>query len=158
MYLSMKIFVLCIICLLFVKINLSAQIWKESLLKADSLIKIVEPINVYGETRFFKEFRGTNTVIKNDSLFVEIGGKTVSYSGRDIKLLYFFKPDPYMKWFGAAGGFAGAAGTLYLIDYFYNTVGYKFGITEYAIGTSIGSVIGYMIGRGIGAEKIEIEF
>ena len=154
----MKKIVLSFFCFFCLQLTLSAQMWQESLLKADSLIKVAEPINIYGETRFLKEFRGTNPIIKNDSLFVEIGGKAVSYSGRDIKFLSFSKPDPYMKWFGAAGGFAGAAGTLYLIDYFYNTVGYKFGVVEYALATAVGSVVGYMIGRGIGAEKIEIQF
>lgn len=154
----MKNAVLCLVYLLVIQSTLFGQVWKESLVKADSLIKAIEPINIYVETRFQNEFRGTSPQIAGDSLFFSLNGITKKFHGNDLKIVYFFKPDPYNKWFGAVGGVLGAIGTLFVIDYYFNTFGYKFGITEYSIASSVGGVVGYMIGRGIGSEKIEIDF
>jgi len=154
----MKNTLLCLLYLLVIQSTLLGQVWKESLVKTDSLIKAIETINIYVETRFQNEFRGTGPQIVGDSISFSFNGINKKIHGKDLKLVYFFKPDLYNKWIGAVGGVLGAVGTLYLIDYYFNTFGYKFGITEYSIASLVGGVVGYMIGRGIGSEKIEIDF
>ena len=143
----------------FITIGLHAQSkYSETLTEMEAKIKEVEPVNIYMKTRFGQEAKFSNVVIQGDSLFFSGFEKQAKYHVRNLDFVKFYKPHPYWKWVGSASGLLLAVGILWFVDTYYGDSDYRFGATEYGLGGGTGSVLGYMIGRGIDSEEIIFEF
>lgn len=122
-------------------------------------LKEVEPINIYVKTRFGKDYKFNTVTIVEDSLFFKDSSIwQTSFHARNLDEIKFYKPHPFSKWIGLAAGVIGSAAVLWFIDTHYGEADYRFGVMEYGLGTSVGGIIGYMIGRGLYSEEIIFDF
>lgn len=150
-----------LVFILFISSSLFAQEKSHLELKLDSLevaIQRYQPLRIYIQTRFDKNFQVNEIKIKHEILTIIHDGKELDFYARDLKQVSFLNPHPWWKWVGACSGAILSVGGLFLLDENFNSENKKFSGTPYILGSTIGGVIGYMIGRGIGGTMIEITF